>query len=256
MENKTSFQGLKQFEPRLFERYQTLERDVKSGSNSFFDALGDLIDNYLKVVAVRVNIELDPIFSSGKILKEEAFHEFLFVQVGINEVDYKALRNLVRIINEHKHAAEKDVTVGKILLSLKNFFSVYSAISNHFDIQVEAFDEEYYRRLYRQNERESQKYLVQLKKLQKELADEKSLTTEQVTVIEKAKSLDGKREIISDDYISELQNVLSAVKDIRIEVLNEKLEQALSMLLELRSLVNETRAMSLNNGMLIAEIRQ
>lgn len=55
------FKHLQEIDYKLYERYLTLEKNIKAGSNSFYDAYLDLQEQFVEAVAVFV----------GLILKQE-----------------------------------------------------------------------------------------------------------------------------------------------------------------------------------------
>ena len=46
------FKHLQEIDYKLYERYLTLEKNIKAGSNSFYDAYLDLQEQFVKDVAV------------------------------------------------------------------------------------------------------------------------------------------------------------------------------------------------------------
>ena len=51
------FSFLKELDYRLFERYRTLERNIKSASNSFYDSYLDLQEQFLRIVLEKEGVE-------------------------------------------------------------------------------------------------------------------------------------------------------------------------------------------------------
>lgn len=52
------FKHLQEIDYKLYERYLTLEKNIKAGSNSFYDAYLDLQEQFVKAVAVFVGLML------------------------------------------------------------------------------------------------------------------------------------------------------------------------------------------------------
>ena len=52
------FSFLKDLDYRLFERYRTLERNIKSASNSFYDSYLDLQEQFLRIVLENEGVEI------------------------------------------------------------------------------------------------------------------------------------------------------------------------------------------------------
>ena len=71
------FDFLKEIDGRLYERYLTLERNVKAGSNSFYDAYLDMQEHFVKLVCDGLSMELQKsknIHSFSHCLKLLMFH--------------------------------------------------------------------------------------------------------------------------------------------------------------------------------------
>ena len=67
------FSFLKDLDYRLFERYRTLERNIKSASNSFYDSYLDLQEQFLRIVLENECVETSSGNSAGSLLKNPAF---------------------------------------------------------------------------------------------------------------------------------------------------------------------------------------
>ena len=51
------FEYLIHIEPRLYDRYLTVERNIKSASNSFYDSYLDMQEQFVKTVILAAGIE-------------------------------------------------------------------------------------------------------------------------------------------------------------------------------------------------------
>ena len=79
------FSFLKDLDYRLFERYRTLERNIKSASNSFYDSYLDLQEQFLRIVLESEGVEIKTHKENGNIIT----YPFL---IDTNE-HYKLLNN-------------------------------------------------------------------------------------------------------------------------------------------------------------------
>ena len=52
------FKHLQEIDYKLYERYLTLEKNIKAGSNSFYDAYLDLQEQFVKRITSRFNVFL------------------------------------------------------------------------------------------------------------------------------------------------------------------------------------------------------
>ena len=64
------FEYLIQIEPRLYDRYLTVERNIKSASNSFYDSYLDMQEQFVKTVIMAAGIDFKPNETCGALLKK------------------------------------------------------------------------------------------------------------------------------------------------------------------------------------------
>lgn len=62
------FEYLIHIEPRLYDRYLTVERNIKSASNSFYDSYLDMQEQFIKTVIMAVGIDFKPNETCGALL--------------------------------------------------------------------------------------------------------------------------------------------------------------------------------------------
>ena len=84
------FEYLIEIEPRLYDRFLTVERDVKAASNSFYDAYLDLQEQFIKTVAVSCGFDIMP-----TLLVLSAVQEFPFPWYELTGLDYLILFGIV-----------------------------------------------------------------------------------------------------------------------------------------------------------------
>ena len=58
------------FDNSIVGRYRTVERNIKSKSNSFYDSFLDLLENTIKRILVLENLPYDEKFTCGTLLRE------------------------------------------------------------------------------------------------------------------------------------------------------------------------------------------
>ena len=65
------FEYLIHIEPRLYDRYLTVERNIKSASNSFYDSYLDMQEQFVKTVILAAGIDFKPNETCGALLKKQ-----------------------------------------------------------------------------------------------------------------------------------------------------------------------------------------
>ena len=63
------FKFLQEIDGKLHQRYLTIERNIKAGSNSFYDSYLDLQEQFVKLVAMDCEIEFGVRDSVGQLLR-------------------------------------------------------------------------------------------------------------------------------------------------------------------------------------------
>ena len=105
---------IKLFNESLTIRFNTLERNIKSKTNSFYDSYLDLLEATIKYMMDENNIQYDPIRICGHIVRTGEAKVFFKETLGLDE-----LLALIFIVIKSNHIAE-NIDNG----SLFNLFSV------------------------------------------------------------------------------------------------------------------------------------
>ena len=74
------FSYLKKIDEKIYDRYLTVERNIKSASNSFYDSYLDLVEQFLKIVIEKNNFEIQQRATCGEILRKQNIADY-FLQV-------------------------------------------------------------------------------------------------------------------------------------------------------------------------------
>lgn len=93
----------KLFNDSLTTRFNTLERNIKSKSNSFYDAYLDLLEATIKYFLDENNIAYDDSRTCGYLVKEASIKNFLLVELNLDEYTYNKLPDYIKKCNDHKH---------------------------------------------------------------------------------------------------------------------------------------------------------
>ncbi len=238
------FQYLQEMNAKLSERYITVEKNIKSGSASFYDSLGDLIESFFKEISLKEEIEINKISSSIKLMNNE-LSDFLTKEVQINDHDYERLIEVLKEINEHKHRNENKITADLIIDYLRTFFNVYNPIVKYYNGNSKnTFSGSYYVSLFEKDKKEISDLQKKIANLKESLLNEKNLTDKQQRFINKIEIIES-IEYSNETFKQKLLNELLQLKDIKIDQLNKKLDNALDLLSEQKNIIRETRIISL-----------
>ena len=239
------FEHLKEINPLLNQRISTMYKNIKAGSTSYYDSLGDFIDNYLKAIASKEGFEIDMNMSSGKILTDTSIKPFLRDKVGIDmKSDYDKLRKIVRFVNEHKHDNEKSLTSpNDIINTLEPVFNIYYKVTKYYNSNaLDEFDKQFVLDNYKAYEKEYKTLNYQIDQLRNELTFEKELSVIQKNKINEIENKS--HDYIDDEVLKELAETLIDLKDVKIELLIKKVDAITDLLIEQKASIRENRIIS------------
>ena len=136
-------------------RFNTLERNIKSKSNSFYDSYLDLLEATIKYILDENKITYDDSRTCGYLVKEESIKKFLLTNLKLDDYTYNKLPDYIKKCNDHKHKKEKTLGIDSII----NYLKVYFDLVN------------YYASIYGETERLNNQYKEEVLKLKDELKD-------------------------------------------------------------------------------------
>ena len=87
------FEFLKQLDERLYVRYQTLERNIKAASNSFYDSFLDLQEQFIKFVIARFDIDASVRETCGALLKRDDVSAVFKGQLHIDDYTFNKMKD-------------------------------------------------------------------------------------------------------------------------------------------------------------------
>lgn len=227
---------MKLFNDSLTSRFNTLERNIKSKSNSFYDSYLDLLEATMKYIFDENNIEYDDSRTCGHLVKLDSIKSFLIDKLKLDDYTYNKLPDYIKKCNDHKHKKEKTLGIDSII----NYLRVYYNLINYYisyikGINIE-FDANYYSSIYGETERLNNEYKNELQKLKEELQELYDSNKLSKIDINQYKSLLSLKEIELynlEEQNQQLQTQISILKDIKLNSLEEKLNKALEMLTNL-----------------------
>ena len=239
------FSFLKDLDYRLFERYRTLERNIKSASNSFYDSYLDLQEQFLRIVLENEGVETSSGNSSGSLLKNPACQNLLLSVIGIDQRTYDKMGDYALKVNAHKHKKEKRITLDTILNYLGVIYDATFAYAKFKGVECSPLEISAYAEMFGVFERENATLRTECDKLREELSSSVEEGKLKDSDIETFKSLARGAELDKlslEEQNTELQKQISILKDIKLASMEDKLNKTIELLLELKPAIVENRA--------------
>lgn len=128
------FKYLEQIDLRLYDRYLTLERNIKSASNSFYDAYLDMQEQFVKLVCRHFEIEVSAHDACGAVLRKESVKTVFINQLGLDEYTFSKMQDYNLKVNSHKHKGEKRIQIDTIVSYMR---VIYDATAGYTDYSRE-----------------------------------------------------------------------------------------------------------------------
>ena len=245
---------MKLFNDSLTMRFNTLERNIKSKSNSFYDSYLDLLEATIKYFLDENNVVYDQSRTCGFLVKEESIKKFLLVNLKLDDYTYNKLPDYIKKCNDHKHKKEKNLGIDSII----NYLKVYYDLINYYidyikGVRVE-FDANYFSSIYGETERLNNEYKEEVLRLKDELKESYETNKLSSQDIEQYKSLLSVKDIELlnlDEQNKLLQNQIDVLKDIKINSMEEKLNKTIDMLNNMQDYLVENRIIARKTSKLI-----
>ena len=242
------------FNESLTTRFNTLERNIKSKSNSFYDSYLDLLEATIKYFLDENGIPYDDSRTCGFIVRDENIKAFLCGVLKFDNFTYNKLPDYIKKCNDHKHKKEKNVGIEGII----NYLSLYYKMVNYYLAYIKGikidFDADYYASIFGETERLNSEYREEVLKLKDELKEVYENNKLSEADIEKYKSLLSMKDIELlnlDEQNQQLQAQISILKDIKLNSLEEKLNQTIDMLNNMQDYLIENRIIARRTSKLI-----
>jgi hypothetical protein len=235
---------MKLFNESLTNRFYTLERNIKSKSNSFYDSYLDLLEATLKYFLDENEITYDDSKTCGYLVKEESIKNFLVGTLKLDDYTYAKLPDYIKKCNDHKHKKEKWLQVEGVI----NFLKVYFDFVNYYLDYIKAvrieFNAEYFTSIFGETERLNAEYKNEVARLKEELQESYGNNKLSEQDLEQYRTLLSTKDIELlnlEEQNQQLQIQISILKDIKVNSLEEKLNKALDMLVNLNDEILENR---------------
>ena len=240
------FKFLENIDHNLYERYLTLERNIKARSNSFYDSYLDMQEHFVKLVLAEQGVEMKVQETCGAILRKEEAKTYFKETLRLDEFTYEKMQDYTLKVNSHKHKGEKNVQLDTVVNYLRVFHNATSVYANSKGIEVSGFDPDYYSSIFGIFEKENTVLRGEVGKLSEELESaisEGKIKDSDIARYKELLTQSALDKLSLTEQNAELYKQINTMKDIKISSLESKLNRALEMLLSLQESVVENRAL-------------
>lgn len=236
---------IKLFNESLTNRFYTLERNIKSKSNSFYDSYLDLLEATLKYFLDENEICYDDSKTCGYLIKEKAIIKFLIGVLKLDDYTYNKLPDYIKKCNDHKHKKEKFLQVEGVINLLKVYYDFINYYLDYIKgVRIE-YNAEYFTSIFGETERLNTQYKAEASKLKDELKESFEYNKLSKQDVEQYKQLLSEKDIELlnlDEQNQQLQAQIGVLKDIKLNSMEEKLNKTIDMLNDLQEYLVESRA--------------
>ena len=241
------FRHLQEIDYKLYERYSTLEKNIKAGSNSFYDAYLDLQEQFVKDVAVFCEFDIKARETCGELLRRDDIKNFFKDVLRVDDFTYTKMQDYTLKVNAHKHKGEKNIQIDTIVSYMRIIYDATIAFANYKKVKINEFDANYFISIFSEFEKENTALKIEMVKLKEELL----VSVESGKL--KDSDIDAYRSLLSQSEIEKLdleeQNQvlhrqISKLKDIKLSSMEEKLNKTIDLLNQLSDSVVENRAVA------------
>lgn len=123
------FKHLQEIDYKLYERYLTLEKNIKAGSNSFYDAYLDLQEQFVKAVAVFCGFDVKARETCGELLRRDDIKNFFKDVLRVDDFTYTKMQDYTLKVNAHKHKGEKNIQIDTIVSYMRIIYDATTAFA-------------------------------------------------------------------------------------------------------------------------------
>ena len=241
------FKHLQEIDYKLYERYLTLEKNIKAGSNSFYDAYLDLQEQFVKGVAVFCGFDIKARETCGELLRREDIKNFFKDVLRVDDFTYTKMQDYTLKVNAHKHKGEKNIQIDTIVSYMRIVYNATSFFASYKKIEVNEFDANYFISIFGAFEKENSALKIEMAKLKEELYVSVESGKLKDSDIDAYRSLLSQSEIEKldlEEQNQELHRQISKLKDIKLSSMEEKLNKTIDLLHQLSDSVVENRAVA------------
>jgi len=147
------FEYFAELDNNLYNRFKTLEKNMRSASNSFYDSYREVVEEFCKVVCRNSGLNADGNTRLNNLINSDAFCTVLLC-CGTDDEDIKKIKNYVLKINKHVHSKEKEINFEQTVNYLKTLHSFTEKYCLSKGIVVKPVDLNEIQALYSEYEKE------------------------------------------------------------------------------------------------------
>ena len=234
------FEYLIQIDPRLYDRYLTVERNIKSASNSFYDSYLDMQEQFVKTAVLTASIDFKPNETCGALLKKPEIVALFVDTYKVDEYTSRKIQDYMFKVNAHKHRGEKKIAVDTIVSYLRVFYTATTVYGRSKGIECEEFNADEIIRIFDLYDRENRSLRQKQESLREELsrmADTGALKVTDITYLHGLLSSDEMDRLSLEDQNSALYRQVSGLMEIKLSSTEEKLNRTIELLVGLLAAV-------------------
>ena len=238
------FEFLTDINQRLFDRYLTLERNIKAASNSFYDAYLDLQEQYVRDVVIDFGLPLESRETCGAMLRRQDIASIFKDALNVDDFTFSKMSDYTLKVNAHKHKGEKHIQIDTIIAYMRIIFDATSAYARYKGIVVGVFDADHYISIFDVFARENADLREEQERLRdelKELVEQHRLSEQDIIAYQGMLTQRELDNLSLEEQNRTLQAQISKLKDIKLASLEDKLNQTIDLLLELKPAIIENR---------------
>lgn len=220
---------LKIFDNLVQTRYETLIKNIKSNSNSFYDSYLDLLEGTIKFILDSSEISYNKSSTCGNILKEKDVNEFLLRKLFLDDYTINKLPDYIKKCNDHKHKKEKKLSIDSIINYLRVYFNLINYYYNFINEEKIIYDENYFISIFKEFEIINSEYKNEIIVLKNEITSlykQQKITDVEYDNYEKLLSIKEIEKYNLEEQNKILENQLRILTDIHNNrIIEEKIEK-------------------------------
>lgn len=226
-------------------RFLTMEINIKSKSNSYYDSYLDLLEGTIKYILDSQNIKYDESKTCGYILRNKEIESYFKEYLMVDDFTYDKLKQYIKKCNDHKHKKEKNLEIESIIVQLQVYFKLINFYLSYINTNSIPFDATYFNSIFGENERLNKEYKIELAKLEKELKESyennklSKLDIERYKNIIESKNFKMQTLDLENDS---LKRQIDILKDIKLNSMESKLNTTIDTLNNIKEYLIESRA--------------
>ncbi len=114
-----------EFDIEVYNRYATLENNLRSASNSFYDSYRATVESFLKYVRNKYNVNTDGRDGIQALLNNDNLLQVLY-NAGIEQKNVAKVKDYILKINKHIHKKEKSISFELVVDYLNTLYDFTS----------------------------------------------------------------------------------------------------------------------------------